>query len=91
MRHGRRDANHGEIRDSLRKAGYRVWDMGDVGGGFPDLLVLSKSKIGVLFEVKVKGEKLTKQELKFHSEYEGALGIVYSAEQAIEIIGGYDQ
>jgi hypothetical protein len=35
----RTDRNHAEIRDGLRSLGYDVFDLSDVGGGVPDLVV----------------------------------------------------
>lgn len=38
-RAGHRDTTHAEVRDGLRGLGWSVWDTGDIGGGFPDLVV----------------------------------------------------
>ena len=38
-RRGRRDTTHARVRDELRALGYSVADLGDAGGGFPDLVV----------------------------------------------------
>src|SRR5574343_391377 len=91
LTHGRRDCNHAEIRDALRKGGYYVKDTGDYKGGFPDLLVTSKSDIGVLMEVKMPGEKLTKAEEKFWDEYRGPLELVFSVEEAFEAMQAWDE
>lgn len=40
-RAGRRDKTHATIRDGLREIGWHVIDTGDVGGGFPDLVVIA--------------------------------------------------
>jgi hypothetical protein len=43
LRHAKRtDRNHAEIRAGLRKLGYDVLDLSDVGGGVPDLCVNSE-------------------------------------------------
>lgn len=44
MRHAKRtDGNHALIRDGLRKLGFDVLDLSDVGGGVPDLCVRDAS------------------------------------------------
>lgn len=46
-----RDANHPHLVEVLNALGFLVWDMADVGEGFPDLLVARR---GVLSLVEVK-------------------------------------
>jgi hypothetical protein len=79
----RRDRNHAEIRDALRKCGVFVVDLADCGHGIPDLLAVKNRRVKLL-EVKMPGEHLTPDEERFHSEYPGDIEIVYSAEEAIE-------
>lgn len=69
----RRDANHAAIRDGLRKCGFRVLDLGDVGKGCPDLLVRG---YGILLLVEVKDpaqppskRALTPAEAAFHAAW----------------------
>lgn len=38
-RAGKRDTTHAEVREGLRSLGWSVLDLGDAGGGFPDLVV----------------------------------------------------
>lgn len=52
-RRARVDANHGEIRDALRKCGWLVMDTSACGGGVPDLLVWKPGRV-LLVEVKVR-------------------------------------
>ena len=82
-KHGRRDNNHVDVREGLRKAGYFVLDLGDVGDGCPDLLVVSKSNLVELVEVKMPGEKLTDDETKFMKRYPGRYLIARSAEDVL--------
>lgn len=35
----KRDEKHAEIRGKLRECGFSVWDTGNIGSGFPDLIV----------------------------------------------------
>lgn len=80
------DKNQPEIVAALRKAGYRVHHTHRAGFGFPDLLVESKTRIAVLLEIKMPGEKLTEAEKKFFDEYRCPHKIVYSASEAIEFM-----
>ena len=76
-RHGKRDAIHAHVRELLRGKGYLVWDLGDAGGGFPDLLVqdyvpgLEDEQGGLrlrLVEVKTGNEPLTPAQNRFIAE-----------------------
>ena len=84
----RRDCNHAEIRDGLRKCGFHVTDLADLGKGVPDLLSVTKDGQAILLEVKIPGEKLTPAEERYHAEYPGPIYIVRSVEQAIETMQG---
>ncbi len=65
------DANHKDVREALRKAGWHVEDCSRVGGGFPDLLAIKGSRIEfveVKDGAKVKSaQKLTPDQEKFHA------------------------
>lgn len=83
----RKDANEGEIILGLTAAGCCCIQM-DRTAGF-DLVVVRDDKIW-LFEDKMKGGKLTKNEIKTMArvkEAGGTVHLVYSLEQALEIIG----
>lgn len=54
MRGGNRDVNHAEVRDALRKVAPATRDTGDLGGGFPDLMVPWRGKLWWV-EVKKPG------------------------------------
>lgn len=64
------DGNQAEIVEALRAAGYIVHDCSRFAGGFPDLMVGSKSEVIVLLEVKMPGEQATQAEAKFHDLWE---------------------
>jgi hypothetical protein len=74
-RNKKRDANHDEIRDDLRKCGYIVFDCGHFGDGFPDLAVM-KNDIIYLVEVKTARGKLTAAEKKFFSLFGDAENLI---------------
>jgi hypothetical protein len=94
MTHARRvDGNQKEIVKALHSPehNYNVIPVFRVGCGFPDLLVVSKSNIPVLLELKMPGEKLTTDEKLFHANYTAPLCIVRSAEEALDVMQDYDQ
>lgn len=69
MRARKTDANHTEIRDTMRGAGAQVFDLSGSGGGVPDTLVFTE-EIGLkLVEIKVKKGKLTPAQEKFHARF----------------------
>ena len=93
MKHGRRDANHAEIRDTLRLVpGCRVFDSGDIGGGFPDLVV---GFMGVIRLLEVKDgqlpkskRRLTPDERRFHAAWEHLpVHVINSIDEAYTVIG----
>lgn len=92
MRHGRRDKNHAAIRDQLRKVpGVSVADTGDVGGGFPDLVVGYRNR-NWLVEVKDGSKppsqrKLTPDQFSFFENWQGQVAKVNSLDEALELIG----
>ena len=89
-RAAKRDANHAEIVKALRDIGVEVLDLGAVGNGCPDLLVLCQGRL-TLLEVK-DGNKppsartLTDDQKVFHRRWLAAgapLFTVESVESAI--------
>ncbi len=93
-RAARTDLAHADIRDGLRRAGYKVTDTSGASNGFPDLLVESKSidAIFVLMEIKSVGNSLTDAEEKFHKKHMFApLRVVYSLEGALLVMERYDK
>ena len=90
-RAARLDANHGAIRDGLRKLGMFVWDCSSAGNGGPDLMVWR----GGWFALEIKdGTKspsrraLTPAEAAFHAALEakgGRVWVVHDLGQALEV------
>lgn len=85
------DANHGEIREGLRAAGFPVLDLSGAGHGVPDLSVLAAPGKVVFMEVKTsEKEKLTKAEAEWF-KFAGMVSVVvWSLEQALEIVRGIE-
>lgn len=79
----RRDANHTEVADALRLAGFMVDDY--AGAGFiPDLLV-SRGMWVCWVEVKVKGGRLTRTQKRFREVFEPR-GEFYIARDPVEVV-----
>ena len=80
----KRDGNHAEIANFLRRAGWGVFDTAAHGKGLGDLLV-SRQGFSAVLEIKNldgKGRKLTPAELKFAREYLGPYIVATTAEEA---------
>ncbi len=85
----RRDTTHAEVRDTLRQAGYTVFDAGSVGGDFPDLVVGAHG-FTFLVEVKSPGGKLSAGQRRFSDGWRGGPVVVaYSGDQALGHIIAY--
>ncbi len=84
------DANQAEVITALRAAGYYVKALHMVGFGFPDLLVVSKSRRVVLMEIKQRGESLNRDERDFHEVYPGPICIAHSSQEAVDIMAKFD-
>jgi hypothetical protein len=90
--HARTDANHAEIREAVRAAGYFWLDTFRAGEGVPDCFVLSKSRRWVALEIKSGDNKLTHKERDlFNTVGAGPLYTVGSVEDALEILALYDK
>lgn len=64
-RFGRVDGNHEAIVDALRRSGWKVVSLANVGGGVPDLLVYRTGQPIRLLEVKAKGGTITRMQEEF--------------------------
>ena len=65
MKYGKRDSNHTDIRDALRRVpGCRVFDTADVGDGFPDLVV---GFMGIIRLMEIKDGTLSPSRRKLTS------------------------
>jgi hypothetical protein len=81
-RAARTDANQAEIIKSLRDIGCRVYYIKEPC----DLLVGYRQKT-VLLEVKVDGGRLTKPQVEFIAQWNGAsLHVVRDPQEAVEIV-----
>ena len=89
----RTDDNQREIVLALRKAGYSVKVLSDVGDGCPDILVGAHGK-NFLLEIK-DGKKppsqqsLTQCQEMFHLSWSGQVAIIRSIDDAFNIIRKY--
>lgn len=87
------DKNHLAIVQALRRCGWYVISLAPLGGGVPDILVVSKSDHSrvLLMEIKSPGGKLTDQEKLFFAAYPGRATIVYSPEGAVENMSMFEK
>jgi VRR-NUC domain-containing protein len=88
-RHGRKDKNHGEIVEALKRVGCGVIDLSQLGGGVPDLLVSLRNgrrRELILVEVKTATGKLNARQRAF----EAAGWEVYtvrSVDEVLKVVG----
>lgn len=86
------DANQKNIVAALRKAGASVVPTHTVGQGFPDLVVAFNGRT-MLLEIKDPTQpkhrhELTPAQVEFHAKWTGEIHIVFTVEQALEVIAG---
>lgn len=86
------DQNQPEIVAALRAAGATVTPTHMIGHGFPDLAVGwydrgSGRYLTTLIEVKMPKGKLTPDELSWMRAWGGAVSVVHSVAEALEVIG----
>jgi Holliday junction resolvase len=81
------DANQTAIVEALRDRGAFVQSLAAVGRGCPDLLVGMRSRT-ILMEIKSrKSATLTKDQIEWANCWNGGpLWVVYTVEQALEIL-----
>lgn len=96
MRAAKIDANQNEIVNALRKIGCSVQILSSVGKGCPDLVVGIGSGYGLNLFVEIKdgnkppsAQKLTPDQVKWHSEWKGSKVVVNSVESAIDAVNNY--
>lgn len=84
------DGNEADIVKGLRGVGASVLDLGNVGGGCPDILVGFRNR-DFLMEIKdVKG-KVSPVQTVWHSRWRGRpVAIVRSLDEALIAIGAID-
>jgi len=86
----RLDANHNEIVSALRTAGASVQSLASIGDGCPDLMVAVHGVTAVM-EIKdgsksPSKKRLTTDEQRWYDDWNGLKFIVYSVEQALQIL-----
>lgn len=69
-RRHRKDTNHDDIAKAFEELGWSVKDTSQLGDGFVDMVV-ARSGINVLIEVKRPGETLRKSQRDFTSKWQG--------------------
>lgn len=89
-RAAKKDRNHPEIVNALRKAGCDVLDLGAVGNGCPDLLV-RRGFCMLLMEVKdgkkpPSARKLTPDQVDFHAIWGQVTFVVTSIDEALQAV-----
>ena len=91
MRLAKRDVNHAEIRDALRKAGFRVLDVAGYAGLGCDLMTEARDGRVVLLEVKRPGppsaRRLTDSEKALMALFPTSFFVVQSVEEALRACG----
>ena len=92
MKYAKVDANHLQIVMALRTYGATVQSLAAVGKGCPDLLV-GFQKRNYLMEVKdgrktESRKQLTKDQVFWHDDWNGLVYIVYSVDDAIQVLKG---
>ena len=90
MRAAKVDANQAEIVKALRAVGCSVQILSSVGKGCPDILIGYRGK-NLLFELKdgrkpKSAQKLTDDQVVWHSIWNGSVHVVNSVEDALSII-----
>ena len=89
-KYGRTDGNQQRVVQELRKLGYSVALLGDVGGGCPDLLV-GRGGINLFIELKDPDAKdkrqheLTPAEKQFHASWRGQIAKCETTEEILAL------
>jgi len=90
-RYTKRDANQQEIVDALRRLGFFVLDLADVGGRVLDLFVCGLNGAGewrwLAVEIKTFAGRLTAKQKQFFEEWPDAPAIV--AQTTEDVIAWY--
>ena len=86
----RTDDNQPEIVKALRNHGATVAITAQAGSGFPDLVVGYRNR-NYLMEIKdpskpISDQKLTPDQVKFHSKWYGQLAVIKTIAEAIDLI-----
>lgn len=65
---GRVDGNHGDIVEALRRTGWQVVSLAEIGGGVPDLLAYRVGQPLRLLEVKAARGVITAAQERFMAQ-----------------------
>ena len=91
MRAAKVDANQSEIVEALRKVGCSVTITSAVGHGFTDIVV---GRLGITYLIEIKdgnkpkgAQKLTDDQVEWHSMWKGQKAVANSVEAALAIVG----
>jgi hypothetical protein len=79
------DANQVAVVAALREYGATVLDMHTLGKGAPDIVVGYAGR-NYLCEIKAPGGKLTPSERDWHNAWRGTVWVIYTVDQAIDLI-----
>lgn len=79
------DSNQPEIVEGLRKFGASVFHAGNVGAGFPDIVVGYNGQ-NYLMEIKTEKGELSDSQKLFIEKWFGKVYVIRSLSRAIEII-----
>ena len=77
------DVTHAEVRDTLRRLGYRVLDLSRAGRGCPDLLVAKGDQMWLIEVKRPTGGKLTPAQQDFIQGWPVPVIILKTAEEAV--------
>lgn len=83
-RAARVDANHAEIVNAFRRLGFSVAQTHSLGRGFPDIVVGRNGRTA-LVEIKAPGGGFTEEQTMFISSWRGALHVVVSIDDVLEL------
>jgi len=77
------DKNQAEIVTALRKLGFSVLHLHEVGRGCPDILV-GKNGVNLLVEIKsTQKASFTEAEIRFASEWDGSVIAAYRVQDIL--------
>lgn len=86
MRHGKRDLNHGEIKQALLACGCSVLDLADTGNSIPDLLVGRQGR-SFLLEIKSPKGKEKPGQTKAREAWRGdSWAVVRTVREALRVV-----
>lgn len=89
-KHGRPDANQGQIVQQCRDLGYSVAVTSDLGNGFPDIMV-GTAGFNLMFEIKDPSQppskrRLTPNEVDFHAGWRGQIDVVETIDDIVRVV-----